>query len=84
MVGEETLQDGTKVVVGHLHYAVRDLPLEGSSGKTCGVEFALNMWMPSHTPDDVRDGMTDHITVEYYIWAGMVFDDIKSGAYKPQ
>ncbi|KAK0641326.1 hypothetical protein B0T16DRAFT_515507 [Cercophora newfieldiana] len=81
-VGEETLQDGG-VVFGHLHYAFRDIPFDGNSSKTCGIEMALNIWMPSHTPDDVRDGISDHLMVEYYNWAGWAFQDIKLGAYVP-
>ncbi|KAK0620490.1 hypothetical protein B0T14DRAFT_232877 [Immersiella caudata] len=82
-VGEETLQDGTGRVMGHLHYAFRDVPLDGERGKTCGIEVALDIWMPSQTPEEVRDGIADHLKVEYYNWVGWAFDDIKSGAFVP-
>ncbi|KAK0715180.1 hypothetical protein B0H67DRAFT_236050 [Lasiosphaeris hirsuta] len=80
-VGEETLLDGTNAVVGNIHYSWKDLPTK--EGKTCGVEGLLNMWMSSATPDDVKEGITEHITVEYYNWVKWAYDDIKTGAFVP-
>ncbi|KAK4454195.1 hypothetical protein QBC34DRAFT_375368 [Podospora aff. communis PSN243] len=82
-VGEETLQDGSGTVIGYLHYSFRDVPAKGKSGKTCGIEVALDIWMPSHTPDEIRDGIANHLKVEYYNWVAWAFDDIKSGAFVP-
>ncbi|KAK3353272.1 hypothetical protein B0T25DRAFT_544121 [Lasiosphaeria hispida] len=81
-VGEETLMDGTGAVVGDIHYSWKDLPGK-KAGKACGVEGLLNMWMPSATPDNVKEGITQHITVEYYNWVKWAYDDIKSGAFVP-
>ncbi|KAK3389237.1 hypothetical protein B0H63DRAFT_96041 [Podospora didyma] len=86
MVGDETLMDGSGVVVGNLHFAFRDIPVSGSvSGekKTCGVEVVLAMWMVGNTPPDVVEGMRQHLAVEYANWFPKAFDDIRTGAFKP-
>jgi len=81
-IGEETLQDGSDAVVGYLHYNFRDIPV-GNSGFTCGIEVSLDMWMPSETPDAVKEGIAEHLTIEYYNWVGWAYEDIRSGAYVP-
>jgi hypothetical protein len=81
-VGEETLRDGSGKVFGNLHYSFRDLVVD-NGGKTCGIELALNMWMPSKTPEDVKQGITEHLTIEYYNWVGWAYEDIMSGAFVP-
>ena len=83
-VGDEVLEDGSGAVVGNLHYAFRDLPVQGSTNdKTCGIEVALNMWMPSGAPDAIKEGISEHIKIEYYNWVGWAFDNIRAGAYVP-
>ena len=45
--------------------------------------MALNIWMPSGTPDDVREGIAQHLKIEYYNWVGWAFEDIKAGVFVP-
>lgn len=81
-VGEETLRDGSGKVFGNLHYSFRDLAVD-NGGKTCGIELALNMWMPSKTPEEAKQGITEHLTIEYYNWVGWAYEDIMSRAFIP-
>ncbi len=80
MVGDETLTDGSGDVVGKMHYSWKDLA-KGTG--TCGVEAVLDMWMPSGTPEDVAEGMRQHLAVEYNRWVNQAYADIKSGAFVP-
>lgn len=89
MVGQETLVGGSSPpggsggVVGDLHYSFRDVERKGKPGKVCGIELVLDMWMPSGTPAEVKEGISQHLAVEYYNWVGWAYEDIKSGAYVP-
>ncbi|KAK3323794.1 hypothetical protein B0T19DRAFT_476828 [Cercophora scortea] len=86
MVGEETLMDGTGLVVGDLHYSWRDVPRRSGSsmggGGTCGVEGVLAMWMAPGTPKGVVEGLRLHLAVEYYNWLRAAYGDVLSGAFK--
>ncbi|KAK3688212.1 hypothetical protein B0T22DRAFT_511530 [Podospora appendiculata] len=83
MVGEETLMDGSGLVVGDLHYSWRDVARGSTGGGTCGVEGVLAMWMAPGTPADVAEGMRLHLVVEYYNWLRAAYGDVLSGAFKP-
>ncbi|KAM7191103.1 hypothetical protein V8F33_009111 [Rhypophila sp. PSN 637] len=93
MIGDETLMDGSEKVIANLHYAYRDIAAnEGCDGSTSenaskkrgsGIEAILAMWMPDATPDDVVQGLSEHLEVEYYNWLRWAYEDIKSGAFKP-
>jgi len=82
-VGQETLVGSGGGVVGDLHYSFRDIERKGKPGKVCGIELVLDMWMPSGTPVEVKEGITQHLAVEYYNWVGWAYEDIKSGLYVP-
>jgi hypothetical protein len=79
MVGEEQLKN-LNTTFANMHYSWRDLP---KGATTCGVEAVLDMWMPSNTPEDVVEGMRQHLAVEYNRWVGRAYEDIKSGRFVP-
>ncbi|KAK4213805.1 hypothetical protein QBC37DRAFT_422388 [Rhypophila decipiens] len=94
MIGDETLMDGSEKVIANLHYAYRDIAADegcddGSTSETgngkrgSGIEAILAMWMPDATPDDVVQGLSEHLEVEYHNWLRWAYEDIKSGAFKP-
>ncbi|KAM7195337.1 hypothetical protein V8F20_007556, partial [Naviculisporaceae sp. PSN 640] len=92
MVGDETLMDGSEKVIANLHYVYRDLAPDetcqtgngkGGKGSGSGVEAILAMWMPDSTPEEVVQGLSEHLEVEYYNWLRWAYEDIKNGVFEP-